>query len=75
MTKLFRRGIEAVEALPAERQNLAGALLLEIAKASEPEYGLTPEQIEDVKLAVAEADRGEFATDEEMEEVWKLFER
>jgi predicted transcriptional regulator len=75
MTKLFRRGVEAVEALPAEQQDLAGALLLEIAKASEPAYGLTPQQVEDAKLAIAEADRGEFATDEEMEEVWKRFER
>ena len=75
MTKLFKRGIEAVKALPEDRQNLAGALLLEIAGSSEPQYTLTPEQIEDLKLALAEADRGEFATDEEMEEVWKTFER
>jgi predicted transcriptional regulator len=34
-------------------------------------YRLTPEQIEEVKLAIAEADRGEFATDEEMAELWK----
>jgi len=36
-------------------------------------YRLTPEQIEEVKLAIAEADRGEFATDEEMAELWKKF--
>ncbi len=75
MTKLFKRGIEAVEALPDDLQDVAGALLLEIAKTSEPEYRLSPEQLEDVKLAIAEADRGEFATDEEMEEVWKSFKR
>jgi hypothetical protein len=75
MTKLFRLGIEAIEGLPDDRQDLAGALLLKIAQASEPEYRLTPEQIEDLKLAVAEADRGEFATDEETEEVWRRFER
>lgn len=75
MTKLFKRGIEAVEALSEDRQDLAGALLLEIAHTSQAEYELTPEQIEDLKLAIAEADRGEFATDAEMEEVWKRFER
>jgi hypothetical protein len=75
MTKLFKRGVEAVEALSDDRQDLAGALLLEIAQTSEPEYALTPEQIEDLKLALAEADRGEFASDAEMEEVWNRFER
>jgi predicted transcriptional regulator len=32
---------------------------------------LTPEQVDDVRLAVAEADRGDFATDEEMAALWK----
>jgi hypothetical protein len=75
MTKLFRLGVEAIEALPPDRQDLAGAVLLKIAEASPPGYRLTPEQVEDLKLASAEADRGEFATDEEMEEVWRRFER
>jgi predicted transcriptional regulator len=75
MTRLFRLGVEAIEALPPDRQDLAGALLLKIAEATTPEYHLTAEQIEDVKLAIAEADRGEFATDEEMEEVWRSFDR
>jgi hypothetical protein len=34
---------------------------------------LTREQIEDLKLAIEEADRGEFATDSEMIETWKKF--
>jgi hypothetical protein len=36
-------------------------------------YRLTPEQIEGVNLAIAEADRGEFVSDEEMAELWKKF--
>lgn len=76
MTKLFELGVEAIEALPPDRQDFAGTVLLKIADASRPPaYTLTPEQIEDVKLAIAEADRGEFATDEEMEEFWRRFER
>jgi hypothetical protein len=72
MTKLLEKGIEAVRALPAHRQDMAGELLLNIAK-NEPLYRLTAEQIEDLKLAIAEADRGEFATDKEMAETWKKF--
>jgi hypothetical protein len=75
VTELFRLGVEAIEALPPHRQDLAGALLLKIAEASAPKYRLSPEQVEDLKLAIAEADRGEFATDEEMEEFWRRFER
>ena len=72
MTKLLEKGIEAVRALPEDRQDMAGELLLNIAK-NEPQYRLTAEQIEVLKLAIAEADRSEFATDKEMAESWKKF--
>jgi hypothetical protein len=71
MTKLLEQGIEAVRRLPEERQDMAGELLLAIAGEEGVRYRLTPEQIEEVKLAIAEADRGEFVSDEEMAEFWK----
>jgi hypothetical protein len=70
MTKLLDKGIEAVRSLPEERQDLAGELLLALA-GQRRIASLGLEQIEDVKLALAEADRGEFATDEEMAALWK----
>jgi len=51
---------------------LAGELLLTLA-ATTPRYELTAEQIEDLKLSVAQADRGEFTTDEEVANAWKKF--
>jgi hypothetical protein len=72
MTKLLEKGIEAIRALPEDRQDMAGELLLSIAK-SEPQYRLAPEQIQDLQLALAEADRGDFASEEEMAETWKKF--
>jgi hypothetical protein len=72
MTKLLEQGIAAVRNLPPDRQDMAGELLLGIAGAKD-EYRLTPEQIEDVKIAIAQADRGEFATDAEMTATWKKF--
>jgi hypothetical protein len=71
MTKLLLKGIKAVQALPPDRQDLAGEMLLSLA--TEPQYELSPEQLEDLKLSIAEADRGEFATDEEVAEMWKKF--
>jgi len=72
MTKLLEQGIQAVRELPAERQDMAGELLLALA-AGKPQYGLTIEQIEDLKLAIKEADRGEFAAEGEVAEAWKKF--
>ena len=74
MTKLLDKGIEAVRGLPADRQDMAGELLLSLAETG-TQYRLTAEQLADVKLAIAEADRGEFASDKEMAETWKKFAR
>jgi hypothetical protein len=72
MTKLLEKGIEAIRALPEDRQNMAGELLLSIAR-SEPQYRLTSAQIQDLQLALEEADRGDFASEEEMAGTWKKF--
>ena len=60
-------------ALTEDRQDFAGELLLAIARQNEPRYRLTAEQIEEVRLAVIEVDRGEFASEEEMAAVWKKY--
>ncbi len=77
MTKLFEQGVAAVKALPPDRQDLAGEFLLRIAgqDAKEAEYTLSPEQLADLDLAIAEADRGEFASDETVAAMWKKFGR
>jgi hypothetical protein len=49
MTKLLEKGIEAIRGLPADRQDMAGELLLSLAKI-EAQYRLTSEQLADVKL-------------------------
>ena len=72
MTKLLEQGIEAVRELPAERQDMAGELLLSLA-ANSSRYQLTPGQIEDLKLAIDAADRGEFASAKEIADTWKKF--
>jgi hypothetical protein len=73
MTKLLQQGIEAVRNLPPERQDMAGELLLGIAGVGQTAHRLTAEQVEDLKIALAEADRGEFATDDEIDAAWKKF--
>jgi hypothetical protein len=72
MTKRLAQGIEAVRSLPPHRQDMAGELLLSLAERK-PDYGLTAEQLEDVKLAIAEANRGELASDEDLARTWRKF--
>jgi hypothetical protein len=72
MTELLEKGIEAARELPSELQDMAGELLLRLADQA-PHYQLTPEQIEDVKLGLAEAEQGDFATDAQMAETWRKF--
>jgi hypothetical protein len=74
MTTLLDQGIQAVRELSAERQDMAGELLLRLA-AGAPRYQLTAEQLEDLKRAIEQADRGEFASDQEIAETWKKFGR
>jgi hypothetical protein len=72
MTTLLDQGIQAIRELSDERQDMAGEILLTLA-ASAPRYQLTAEQIEDLKLGVAQADKGEFASDEEVAKMWQKF--
>jgi len=48
-------------------------MLLAIAGRRRADLRLTGEQIDNVKIGLAEADRQEFASDDEMRETWKKF--
>ena len=68
--QITRSRYEAVRTLSEERQDIAGELLLALASQHRTAL-LSLEQIGDVKLALAEADRGEFATDADIAALWK----
>jgi hypothetical protein len=72
MTKMLEKGIEAVRALADDRQDMAGELLLNIAN-NDPRYCLSVDQLRDAQLALNEADRGEFSSNEEIAGTWKKF--
>ena len=69
MTKLLERALEAVQALPPEAQDDLARLLLQLTDNDEP-VELTSEEAADLDASLAEADRGEFATDEEIRAIW-----
>lgn len=72
MTKLLEKAIAEVLELPEETQNMAAdALFMVIEHVNEEtHYRLNDEQIAGVHHAMGQADRGEFATEAELKDMF-----
>ena len=72
MTKLLEQAIAQVLELPEDTQNLAADALLMVVDYvnDDSHYRLTDEQVAGVHHAMGQADRGEFATDAEVKEIF-----
>lgn len=70
MTELLNRAVETVRALPPEVQDELARVLLQLAGEDQPVYVMTPEEEASFAESLAQADRGEFATDEQVRAVW-----
>jgi predicted transcriptional regulator len=70
MTRLLEQAVEAVSVLPDDVQDDLARMLLQLAGVEQPLYELTREEASDIDASLAEADRGEFATDEEIRAMW-----
>ena len=72
MTRLLEQAIAQVLELPEETQNLAADALLMVVDYvnDDAHYRLTNEQVAGVRHAMGQADRGEFATDAELKEIF-----
>ena len=70
MTKLFEQAIEEVRKLPEPEQDEAAELLFALAEKAKGPYRLSDDERTVVERALAEMERGEFATDEEIDEVF-----
>jgi hypothetical protein len=73
MIKALEQAIEKVKKLPRERQEYAAEVLEQIAEAGEAVYVLTDEERHLVREGLAELDRGEAATDEEVRAVFDKY--
>ena len=60
---------------PAKRQEDAVRMLLDMEKQDSYDHELSEEERADLREALAEAERGEFATDEEVEAVFARYRR
>jgi predicted transcriptional regulator len=75
MTELLDQAIATVSALPPTRQDEIARVLLQLAGVEQPTYMLNAEEEADLDASIAEAERGEFASDDEVAAVWAKFKR
>jgi len=66
MTKLLQKALEKLSALPDERQDELAQMLILVAEKEQEPYVLTPEERAAVEEGLAEIERGELATDEDV---------
>jgi hypothetical protein len=70
MTKLLEQAVETVRGLPPEVQDELAIILLQLAGKDQPVLQLSAADQASFEESLAQADRGEFATDEQVRAVW-----
>jgi predicted transcriptional regulator len=73
MIKMLEDAIAKVKKLSPERQQYAAEVLEQIAEAGDAVYVLSDEERALVREGLAELDRGEAATDEEVRAVYDKY--
>jgi DNA-binding TFAR19-related protein (PDSD5 family) len=75
MTKLLEQALEAVRRLPPESQDEVARAMLHLAAGEGVPEPVAPAHLEAVLEGLAQAQRREFATDSEIEEAFRRFDR
>ena len=73
MTKLLEQAVEVVRDLPPEVQDDLARILLQLAGKDQPVIQLTADEEASFAESLAQADRGEFATDEQVRAIWAKY--
>jgi hypothetical protein len=68
MTKMMKEAIDALQELPEERQELVARAILNYASHDGEEvYRLSDEERRAVRIGLAQAERGEFVSDADLQ--------
>jgi hypothetical protein len=73
MTKLLEKAVDAVRQLPADSQDEIAREMLYLVQANREPEKIDPDHLPDVLESLAQAKRGEFATDEEVKAAFRRF--
>ena len=69
----MEQAVQKLSALPDERQNELARMLIDVAAQDLQPYVLSEEERVAIQESLAAADRGEFASDEEVAAMWRRF--
>ncbi len=72
MTDLLERAVERLRSLPRERQDEIAELLFILAEQEPDAYGFSEAQLANIRKGLAEADAGEFLSDDEVKALFRL---
>ncbi len=70
MTELLDRALQTVRALPPATQDALARILLQLTGNDPSPLQLTANEEATFNASFAEADRGEFASDDEIKAIW-----
>jgi hypothetical protein len=70
MTVLLDQAIESVRALSSETQDDLARMLLQFAGVDQPPIELTDEEAASLQESIAQAERCDFASDEQVAAIW-----
>jgi hypothetical protein len=70
MTKLLEHALEVTRALPADRQDDLARAILQLAGEDQPVVELSPEDAASLNESLVQADRGEFASNDQVRAIW-----
>lgn len=70
MTKLLDQAFDAARNLPPAMQDDMARVVMALTGDEPPVMQLTPEEEASFGESLAQAERGEFATDEQMRAIW-----
>jgi hypothetical protein len=71
MTKLLEEAVEKLSQLPKGRQDELARMLIDVAASDLHPYQLNDKERVAIDDALAQADRGEFASDEQVAAMWE----
>jgi hypothetical protein len=70
MTKLLETAIEAARTLSPDMQDELARMLLQFAGGDQPAIQMTAEEDSSFDESLAQGERGEFATDNQIRAIW-----
>lgn len=73
MTDLLDHAVKAARTLPPDMQDALARMMLAYAGFDDAAIALAPEDDADLVESLAEAERGEFATDAEVQAIWAKY--